>query len=430
MPMIPDHPKRYQLSNELHARPFPRLSSPACATFLALTDGCQDGPIDKDKQRSELIRLLDRFGAPHPQPGATHYSGPLGKQNLKWELHTEFVTYTLFGGRNAEVAPERAFDPVTFGGFPAEWLAAYDGLCVTSVLINIETQTDDSAIDKRVESWLVRESLSVSRVLDDALVIAGDFRIDPTGQMRFAAFARPETGPGRIGRVVQRLCEIETYKAMSMLGFSKARDMAVRISQLDASLTTLIEDMGRGENQADDTLKSLLGISAELEDLMARTNYRFEATRAYAALVHQRIEILREEPFAQRQSFAEFMMRRFDPAMRTVAATQQQLNGLTQAATRAGELLRTRVDVARSAQNQQLLESMDRRSDQQLRLQSTVEGLSVVAISYYAVNLVTYMVAPMTTSMNVPKTLALAVLTPAVVCLVWLVVRRIRKRAH
>jgi len=204
----------------------------------------------------------------------------------------------------------------------------------------------------------------------------------------------------------------------------------MRISQLDASLTTLIEDMGRAGNQADDTLKSLLGISAELEDLMARTNYRFEATRAYAALVHQRIEILREEPFAQRQSFAEFMMRRFDPAMRTVAATQQQLNGLTQAATRAGELLRTRVDVARSAQNQQLLESMDRRSDQQLRLQSTVEGLSVVAISYYAVNLVTYMVAPMTTSMNVPKTLALAVLTPAVVCLVWLVVRRIRKRAH
>ncbi len=103
--------------------------------------------------------------------------------------------------------------------------------------------------------------------------------------------------------------------------------------------------------------------------------------------MNQRIDVLREERFEGRQTFGEFMMRRFDPAMRTVKATERRLQAMADRAMRAGDLLRTRVDVERSAQNQKLLESMDRRADLQLRLQKTVEGLSVVAISYYAVNL-------------------------------------------
>ena len=103
---------------------------------------------------------------------------------------------------------------------------------------------------------------------------------------------------------------------------------------------------------------------------------------------------MREERFEGRQSFGEFMMRRFDPAMRTVKSAERRLQAMAERAIRAGNLLRTRVDVERSAQNQDLLASMDRRADAQLRLQRTVEGLSVVAISYYAVNLVRYMAYP------------------------------------
>ena len=53
-------------------------------------------------------------------------------------------------------------------------------------------------------------------------------------------------------------------------------------------------------------------------------------------------------------------------------------------------LLSTRVNVTREKQNQQVLKSMDRRATMQLRLQQTVEGLSVAAISYYIVGLVGY----------------------------------------
>ena len=124
------------------------------------------------------------------------------------------------------------------------------------------------------------------------------------------------------------------------------------------------------------------------------------------------------------------MMRRYDPAMRTVKATDERLKSLANRAQRAAELLRTRVDVDRSAQNQKLLESMNDRADLQLRLQRTVEGLSVVAISYYGVNLASYAAYPLTEVLGISKSIATSVLTPLVVGLVWLMVRRIRRKMH
>jgi uncharacterized membrane-anchored protein len=170
-----------------------------------------------------------------------------------------------------------------------------------------------------------------------------------------------------------------------------------------------------------------LTISAELEGLLAQANFRFSATRAYEAIVMDRIAVMREAQFNERQTFDEFMMRRFDPAMRTVQATEQRLISMAERAARAGNLLRTRVDVERSAQNQELLSSMDRRSDMQLRLQKTVEGFSVVAISYYALNLLSYLLAPSVEPLGWSKGWLTAVLVVPLVALVWLMIRRIRK---
>ena len=63
-----------------------------------------------------------------------------------------------------------------------------------------------------------------------------------------------------------------------------------------------------------------------------------------------------------------------------------------------------------------------------MRLQKTVEGLSVVAISYYAVNLALYLLGPLGTETGVSKVVLTAVVTPVVILLVWWMVRRIRNR--
>ncbi len=423
MPPIPDHPLRYATVNELHARPFPVLAAPCTAVYVAIKEPVEAANRDRARDRAHLLALLDRHASAHPQPDATHFSGPIGRSELKWESHTEFVTYSAF----TPGVSRRPFDPAEAEVFPEDWLADAPGKRLTSVLIRVEVMPDDeNSVLAKVEHWFVPESLAISRVVDGAAIVAGDFRIDPAGHMRFAVFVRPGTGERRIGRIVQRLCEIETYRAMSMLGLMRSRDLTSRLNVLDPRLTALVSGLDRAEGRPEEALHDLLMISAELEVLAVQFFFRFGATGAYEAIVNQRIEVLREERLQGRQTFGEFMMRRYDPAMRTVKSAEGRLKAMAERAERAAELLRTRVDVERSAQNQLLLKSMDQRADVQLRLQRTVEGLSVVAISYYAVNLAAYALKPLAESVGLGTTGLMAILAPLVLAGVWLMVRRIR----
>ena len=423
---IQDHPLRYATVNELHARPFPSLEVPSTAVFVAFKEPVDAVNRDRACDRVHLLALIDRHGSAHPQPEATHFSGPIGRAELKWESHTEFVTYSAF----SPGIPARPFDPVSAEVFPADWLGAAPGKRLTSVLIQIETMPEDIAILKRCEAWFVPESMLVSRVVDGAAVVAGDFRIDPAGHMRFAVFVRPGTSPRRVGRIVQRLCEIETYRAMSMLGLMRARLLTARLNALDPQMAALVAGLDNDARPSEAVLHELLAISAELEGLAVQISFRFGATAAYEAILNQRIQVLREDRIEGRQTLAEFMMRRYDPAMRTVKSAEKRLREMAERAERAAELLRTRVDVERSAQNQKLLESMDRRADQALRLQHTVEGLSVVAISYYAVSLAGYLAYPLAKAIGLTKEMLTAALVLPVVGAVWLMVRRIRRSMH
>ncbi|MDZ4311926.1 MAG: DUF3422 domain-containing protein [Cypionkella sp.] len=424
--MTSDHPLRYALVNELHARPFPALSAPCVAAYIAIKEPVEAQNRDRGADRAHLLALLDRYGSAHPQPDATHFSGPLGRADVKWESHTEFVTYSAFTpGLSA-----RAFDPAEMEVFAEDWLAVAPGKRVAAVLIRVELIEDEAAMLAKLEEWFVPESLAVARVVDGAAVIAGDFRIDPAGNMRFAVFARPDAGARRLGRIVQRLCEVETYRAMSMLGLMRARGLTGRLNALDPRLSALVSGLDGVSRPAEAALHELLAISAELESLAVQHSFRFGATGAYEAIVNQRISALREERVQGRQTFGEFMMRRYDPAMRTVKSAEARLGSMAERAQRAAELLRTRVDVERSAQNQKLLESMDRRADLALRLQHTVEGLSVVAISYYAVSLAAYAAYPLIEGLGISKGAAMAVLTPLVVLGVWGALRRIKAGMH
>eukprot|EP00163_Fabomonas_tropica_P032695 TRINITY_DN8320_c0_g3_i1.p2 TRINITY_DN8320_c0_g3~~TRINITY_DN8320_c0_g3_i1.p2 ORF type:complete len:246 (-),score=27.69 TRINITY_DN8320_c0_g3_i1:725-1384(-) len=215
---------------------------------------------------------------------------------------------------------------------------------------------------------------------------------------------------------------------MSMLGLVQARKVVSELADIEKELSELMTALTeRNATSAEEVLDDILGLSTRIENLVTCSNFRFGATGAYEAIVTQRVDVLREERFSGRQLFSEFMMRRYDPAMRTVKAAERQLGSLAERAARAANLLRTKVDVGRQAQNQALLESMDKRADLQLRLQETVEGLSVVAISYYAVSLVGYLIYPVLEPMGLSKGLALAMVTPLVVLAVWLVLRQIKK---
>ena len=428
--VLADHPLRYPLTGELHARPFAELGVPGRALFLAIKQTGAAAERDADIDRAYLIAFIDRHGGTHPAPDASHYSADFGRFHLKWERHTEFVSYTLY----EEGPVETLFEAALVRHFPDEWLAEAPGAVIAAIQIETVEAADLDAAEILLEQQLMpemsAESLSTARVLDGNALAIGDFRIHEGGFTRFAVIVHGSAEPRRIGRVSQRLIEIETYRTLAMLALPLARTTGRRLNEIERELSQLIAQVGGVEGSAAeaDILGQLTALSAEIEALAAAAAFRFGAGRAYEAIVTQRIEMMREERLAGRQLFADFMIRRFDPAMRTCHATARRLAELATRASRIAELLRTRVNVAVEAQNQELLESMNRRAALQLRLQQTVEGLSVVAISYYAVSLAGYLLAPLATSTGIDKTVPVALAVIPVIGLVWWLIRRMRKR--
>ncbi len=425
--VLDDYPGRYQLANELHARPFPELEAPCRAAMIAVKQPVGAAERDRSADRAHLTALLDRFGAPHPAPDAGHWSGRLGNALLAWEMHTEFVTYTLFTNENRS----EPFADAPFRLFPEDWLAAAPGRLVTAALVWVKPATAaqaEASVERDFPEWFVSESLAVSRVADGDAVVAGDFRIDADGRSRLVVLCRPDIQPRRLGRIVQRLLEVEIYKSMAMLTLPQAREVAGAVARLDNELADSVGAMAAGLGQEGETLDRLLKIAAELEVLSSSAAFRFGAAGAYEAIVNQRIQVMREERVGGRQLFGEFMLRRFEPAMRTCRSAKARLDELSGRAGRAANLLRTRVDVANQTQNVEVLRAMDRRAAMQLRLQETVEGLSVVAISYYGVNLAAGVLAPVAERAGVSHGVLVAGLTVPVLLLVWVLVRRIRAR--
>lgn len=419
---IADYPLRAELTNEMHARPSLAIHAPAQVGFVVLkaAENAVSRPADEDHRSLEA--LAKHYGIPAPDPRANHYRGMIGPASLKWEKHTEVATYTLV----REGERDHAFDARIFDCLPASWATETDQTKLTSAMVDVRKWTSEADVERYLTEHLSPDSLVASYIVDEAAMIAGDFRMDGAGHLRFALFVKPDVPPTRIGRMVQRLCEIETYKTLSMLGFAKARSVAKPLVELDGRLSALLAQM---ESQgADDTLSQLLDISAEIERHASVVAFRFSATEAYETIVQQRIESLRETRFRGSQMLREFMIRRYDPAMRTVQSTRRKLDHMSERASNAAELLRTRVDVDRSAQSQLLLHSMNQRADTQLRLQKTVEGLSVVAIGYYAVSLASYLLAPVAEAMGWDKSVALAIVAVPIVATVWWVVRSIRAR--
>jgi uncharacterized membrane-anchored protein len=375
----PDHPQRYPMTNELHARPFPPLSAPCQAIHLAFKPA-DDSAMTPEAQHAHLEALIDRFGAPRPAADAAHYYGEVGRIRLKWERHTEFVTYTLFEDGPAELPFGLPVERLA----PADWLRAAPGALIAAIRVHVEkVDGPDAAEDAllgRLQRHFVPESLAGAHVAEGQASVFGDFRIHEDGFTRFVVLAGPTAGSRRLGRIVQRLVEIETYRIVSMLALPMARRINTELNAVEVALSALISDIADGVHDDRETLAELTRLSAAIEALEAETAYRFAASRAYAALVDQRIDVLRERRAADRQLMAEFMARRYKPAMRTVDAAQRRLHDLAGRAARAATLLSARVNVAVESQNQDLLASMNHRAEMQLRLQRTVEGLSVVAI--------------------------------------------------
>lgn len=429
-----DHPARERLLAELHARPAPRVSAPARAVHLALKESRYAANRDRDSDRA-LMRAL--AAASESELAVRHVGLDVAGYRVVWENHTEYAAYTAVrpladvahegdAGGSDTVQEPFIEDPRAL--FADEWLGQAVARRIAAVIVEVRAMPEDrERIPVLVWSWFASPPI-ISSVLGGAGVLAGDLTPDGDGYTRWVLFVDSSVGPGRIGRTLQRLFDLETYRMLALLGFDRSHELSVKLNELDPDLTALISEMDDPARPADEMLHELLALTARLEGLAMSHQFRFGATTAYASIVEDRLRALSEERFLGRQTLGELLTRRYVPAIRTAQSAEHRLDRMLERSRRAAELLRTRLDVARAAQNQALLRSMDARSDLQLRLQTTVEGLSVIAVSYYLLGLIGYVLAPLAESTDVDKAWLLAALAPVVLLGVWLGLRQVKRR--
>lgn len=381
---LQQHPLRFRLNNEIHARPPVALDDPQLISYLAIT---HEG-VGAHEELDHLRELAAAFAKALPEAEGEHLLLDLDAFRLKWERHTEFSSYTFFR------TPQSGDDP-TRGALSAvsqEWISNIPGCLLVSTHIELRSAAEvpPTTVMKRLSPTAGRQ-LIASQVADGAAWVFTDFLLTD-GWSRFMVIDASLT-PRQAGRTIQRLLEIETYRMTALLAFPVAKEVGVLLTRAEEELADLMDRMGGGRSPGDerDLLSRLTRLAAEVERSVARSTYRFGAAAAYYRLVGQRIDELREQRLTGLPTIREFMDRRLAPAMATCAAITRRQEDLSGRVARNSQLLRTRVDIELQHQNQELLTQMNRRARLQLRLQQTVEGLSVVAITYYASQLVNYM---------------------------------------
>ncbi len=437
----PDHPQRAVLADEVHARPPEPLPTPARVSYVAVL-------IDSDARDSELRHLhtlCRRYDVAGPLADASHFRAQLGALRLKWERHGEFSGYTF----SVEGLADGPFDASSASLLPAGWLAAVPGRTVAAVHAEVTTAPPEAPDAAALAQRFAGHNVVGSEIGAGAALLYTDFCLHDDGCSRLWLLNRKLTLP-QTGRMLQRLFEIEAYRVLALLALPIARRQAPRIAAIEASLATLTDQMARMDTAAvsehgrstaltprsvqregaDETLlHELMRLAAEVESGIAASQFRFGACDAYHGLVQRRIAELREARLPGLQTIDEFMSRRLAPAAATCANVSQRLKGLAERIGQASALLATQVGIAREHQNQALLASMDRRAKLQLRLQQTVEGLSIAAIVYYVAGLIGYLAkAAKSAGARIDPDVVVGVSIPIVAVLMVWTVRRMRRR--
>ena len=423
-----DDVQRLTLHNEVHARPQARIRMPALVLYVAVSNDA----ISREQECAHLRRLPGQAELALEQLQGNFLRLRMDGYTLKWERHSEFTRYSL-----VQPLPAQALGGIDDAQLlaslllPAGWLSGIPGrtLAAIQLLLLHGDLGDSAACMAQARAWLGEQPLVASVMGRNGHSWAvTDFVLRPSGFERIVVIATEDTSQTRAGRVSQRLLELETYRLMALRGLPVAKELSPLLAQAErelADITTRLESKSVDDQALLDTLVSL---SARVERATATHMYRFSATRAYQQLVSQRIAELRESAITGTQTIGEFMQRRLSPAMATVAATAQRLDSLSERVARASALLRTRVDIASELQNQQLLAKLTRGQELQLHLQTTVEGLSIAAISYYVVSLLLYAgKALKTVGVPINPEMAVGALIPLVLWAVWSTSKRIHR---
>eukprot|EP00808_Paulinella_micropora_P031361 g40039.t1 len=435
------HPSRVDIVNELHKRPFERVRPPECISQICLHHLAKNDNFDQARVFQHVSTLCRHFGVAPPPAGAKHYRVEMPSFRMRMELHTEFSAITFYTsqlsspGSPAPTPSTHPFAKTTLDLVPKLWLAGLQGNVLCALHIAFQGYKDIGQTTADVLPLFDGNHVVGSSVSEGKVHVHTDFRAYEDGFSRFLLTVQvPEKqSTSEMGRIVQQLLDVEAYRAMTLLSVKMARRSATTLTHMTHSLNGLLKDIPQIDSIADEqrVLGNLCNLTLRCEHLSAIVMQRLRASDSYSQIVADRLAFLREERLPALMRLGTFMQQRQAPALITIKSQAARMKELSDALQRTTALLRTRVEVGLAQQNISLLRSVDKRAGIQLRLQETVEGLSVVAISYYALGLTGYAAKSLEAFSLLPTGLTAEMVTggvlPFVAAAVFVGVRTIRR---
>ena len=419
------HTERANLYAELHARPFKIIASDALISHVALL--CNEA--QREQQKQQLLTFLQQRQVDVERIEGSCQVYHTQDLIIRYEQHLEFTSLTITEQRN-NLSQQVPFIQTALSRLPADWFQHFPGTMIAAFHLHICFEPVADVPKPQILKPRFDDKLMIgSWPQQGAAQVWTNFHTHKDNFGRFLIYNRSMT-KGQMGRMVQRLIEIETYRLMALLGYVEARALAPDLKEMDATMAKLTEQLASGLGDDDHVLlKQLTDLASQIEAHRARTTFRFNASTAYHESLQARIIELDEDEVSGHLTIKEFLSRRLTPAVRSCATVQERLENLPKRVNRASDMLRTRVELALHHQNQLLLSSLERRSRIQLAMQHTVEGLSVAAISYYSVGLFKYLTdALYAAGAQFNKTAVLGMSVPVIVGAVWYVTHKIHNR--
>ncbi|MEN0086931.1 MAG: DUF3422 domain-containing protein [Pseudomonadota bacterium] len=417
------HPNFYDLLNETHARTATGVGAPCLVSHLVFLSDEDSHQGDREAVR----RFAQMPGHKIIELEGNHAQIETPRGLLKWARHTEFSSYSLFEEAPEEGAEERTVADTISMGWPIDGAG--------KLLLALRVHVDGGDEMRWWRDWEKRPtnepSGCLSRINGGRAIVRTNFMPGADGFSHI--YIKDLSGNDRVrGRVIQRIVDIETYRILSLLALLAIKDIGPRLATFDQDIAAIARDLSSdGPSDDEDLLGRITGIAADVEELALSSQFRLNASRAYADIVESRMADLREEKVDGYQRFTSFIKRRLQPAVRTMESILERQRQVSARVARISDLLRARVDVALEKQNTSLLASMDERVTQQLKLQKTVEGLSVIAISYYLIGIVVvYFLKPISDLMDVPQMKLLTIAAvPLILLLVWTIIKKVKNEA-
>lgn len=407
-----EHPLRRWAVDEMRLRRFAPVSN-HCDIYQAvrLIDAEERAAEDRwllnDLPAFDDWSLAKRHGSGHTKSGI----------HFLWERHTEASTLTLIFPDDAPAGVRAPY---------IKWLEQWPGAVVRATRIFVIP--DAQNIEARLEQLGISHHEMVCCDINAGLRIWSDFGILDDGYGRLLITAG-DVEDGERGRIIQRAQELGNYRNLALLGFPTVQVYGPQVDTLEQKLSEHARRVATTGDDDETLLIDLAEISSELELIRSATGFRLSATAAYAEVAADRLASLHVQPVANYQSLTDFTERRLVPASRTCSVFRQRLNHIAERISGVMHTLDVRIDSRIKAQNLQLMRSMERSTQLQLRLQTLVEGLSVIAAAYYLVGLIGYVSKGVAAFKHGSMSeVFVGAITLPVILLIWFMVHRLRNK--